>query len=78
MKTSFLKNTAMAATLFAGLALTSCKDKDADADATDMDTTTTTTNTTTDSEMETTDSLDETGARDTISITTDTIRTVKP
>jgi hypothetical protein len=75
METSFLKNTAFAAVLLAGLAFTSCKSKDGDATDTEVDTTTATT---TDTEMESTDSLDETGARDTISETTDTITTVKP
>lgn len=77
MKTSLLKNTALATVLLAGLALTSCKSKDADATDTDMDTTTTMDGNM-ETNMEPVDTLDETGARDTISITTDTITTVKP
>lgn len=72
MKTS-MRNIALAAVLLAGLSFTSCKSKDADANDTDVDTVTTV-----DTETTTTESLDETGAKDTISETTDTITTVKP
>ena len=63
----------MALALVMGLSLTSCKDKDAEGTMdTDMETTET------DVDNTATDELDEEGARDTISITTDTITTVEP
>jgi len=58
----------MAATLIAGLSLTSCKENNTEAEDT-MDT---------DIDNTATDELDEEGARDTIDITTDTITTVRP
>ena len=73
MKKTVLRNTLMALALVMGLSLTSCKDKDAEGTMdTDMETTET------DVDNTATDELDEEGARDTISITTDTITTVEP
>lgn len=73
MKKTVLRNTLMASAFVMGLSLTSCKDKDAEGTMdTDMETTET------DVDNTATDELDEEGARDTISITTDTITTVEP
>ena len=71
MKKTVVRNTLLASALVMGLSMVSCKDKDAEgAVDTDMETTET--------DMDTTGELDEEGARDTISITTDTITTVEP
>ena len=72
MKKTVVRNTLLASALVMGLSMVSCKDKDADgAVDTDMETTET--------DMDTTgEALDEEGARDTISITTDTVTTVEP
>jgi major membrane immunogen (membrane-anchored lipoprotein) len=77
MKMTFLRNTLMVSALVAGLSLTSCKSKTENDDAMGSDdemhaTDTTATDTTSEG------TLDETGAKDTISVTTDTVKVVKP
>ncbi|MFD2603414.1 hypothetical protein [Flavobacterium suzhouense] len=73
MKVTFLRNAFMVTALVAGLSLTSCKKETTETTETtvmDGDTTSTTTSETT--------VVDEVGAKDTISVTTDTVKVVKP
>lgn len=70
MKITFLRNAFMVAALVAGLSLTSCKKETTE--------TTETTITDGDTVIDTEVKVDETGAKDTISVTTDTITVKKP
>lgn len=70
MKITFLRNAFMVAVLVAGLSLTSCKKETTE--------TTETTITDGDTVIDTEVKVDETGAKDTISVTTDTITVKKP
>jgi major membrane immunogen (membrane-anchored lipoprotein) len=73
MKLTFLRNAFMVAALVGGLSLTSCKKET----ETKTETETTIMDGDTVSATET-EVLDETGAKDTIAVTTDTVKVVKP
>lgn len=74
MKLTFLRNAFMVAALLGGLSLTSCKketEKTTEIETTIVDGDTT-------SSASETEVLDETGAKDTIAVTTDTVKVTKP
>lgn len=73
MKVTFLRNAFMVAALVGGLSLTSCKKET--TETTETETTVVDGDTTSVSETEV---IDETGAKDTISVTTDTVTVKKP
>lgn len=72
MKVTFLRNAFMVAALVGGLSLTSCKKE---TTTTETETTMTDGDTVTATETEV---VDETGAKDTMSVTTDTVTVKKP